>query len=116
MHCNTCRRPGKFTLKLGFAQKKREDGMPRMVIAFETEGKYCVECQGRIDRKTKAGLFEEIIGADVRSQVGVFFTVKGWGEPVWNDTTVEWLDDTGKTVGVSSEAIAVPLGKMEGKA
>lgn len=89
MKCNVCHKTATATLKVTFAQDKVR---PRVAVTFETEGGYCRDCEGRIARKAKAGLFNDIIGSDMRAQAETIFSLRGLGPIKWDETMVEFVD------------------------
>lgn len=94
MKCNACHREAGFSVKFTFSQRRPPgvpETAPRFAVSFETDGGYCLDCRLRMERMAKENNFTEIIGADARQEVLIIFQLRGWGEPAWNETVVEFF-------------------------
>lgn len=62
-------------------------------MTFETEGLSCDFHKLARERLAKKplGIFE-LIGAATMQEVSTMFHLKGWGEPKWAETSLEWTD------------------------
>lgn len=89
MKCNSCHRKAYYRLKLSFAQTT---GFPRMSVSFDSDGGYCKDCKGRIERKALLKDFTEICDPSVRSEVETIFNLRGWGQVQWEETVAEFFD------------------------
>lgn len=103
MHCNNCPRTAAWRLKLTFYQHNRQDGSARFGLTFEAEGGWCDFHKTRhTKRKWGEAQNFELCGPGTRQEISTLFALRGWGEPAWQDTQLDWLEvgkeDTTKVV------------------
>lgn len=91
--CNTCHRAGTRGLKLTFYPASPNVGGFKVGLTIETDGKFCRDCSQRLDRMTRVGDFTEVVPPAARALVSTTFSIRGWGEPDWGATGLEWLEE-----------------------